>query len=240
MGSSRVDVRFRDLLGQVRQVPWLEAAQDVVFEDGPAMRPFPVRSGRRVAPGWWWSSTSGRLVAYGSGAMRTELMLLDRDPAVVALACQPVELVWREGGKAVGHAPQLMARLKDGSGLLVDCAARSGPSARLAARAGVMAASAKAAGWCYRLAEPPDPVLVANVRWLAGYRHPRHAAGSWMPAVVAAFGSPRPAVGAVRELGDPIAVWPVVFHALWSGVLSVRLDEPLHERAVVSVARREG
>jgi hypothetical protein len=172
--------------------------------------------------------------------MRTELMLLDRDPAVVALACRPVELVWCEGGKAVGHAPQLMARLKDGSGLLVDCAARGGPSARLADRAGVMAAATEAAGWCYRLAKPQDSVWVANVRWLAGYRHPRHAAGSRMPAVVAAFGSPRPAVEAVRELGDPIAVWPVVFHALWSGVLSVRLDEPLYERAVVSVARREG
>lgn len=60
-----------------------------------------------------------------------------------------------------------------------------------------------------------------------------------MPALVAAFGSPRPAVEAVRELGDPIAVWPAVFHALWSGVLSVRLGEPLHERVIISVARQE-
>ncbi|MDW8809605.1 TnsA-like heteromeric transposase endonuclease subunit [Streptomyces scabiei] len=237
--ASLIDVRFRDPLGCSRQVPWLEAAQDVPFEDSPAVRPFPVRPGRRVAPGWWWSSTTGRLVAYGSGVMRTELMLLDRDPAVVALACRPVELVWREDGKAVGHAPQLMARLQDGSGLLLDCAGRSGPSARLAARARVVAAAAEAAGWSYRLAEPPDPVLVANVRWLAGYRHPRYAAGPWMPALLEAFGSPRPAVEAVCGLGDPIAVWPAVFHALWSGVLRVRLDEPLHERVVVSVARQE-
>jgi len=171
--------------------------------------------------------------------MRTELMLLDRDPAVVALACRPVELVWREESRVVGHAPQLMARLQDGSGLLLDCAGRSGPSARLAARARVVAAAAKAAGWSYRLAGPPDPVLVANVRWLAGYRHPRYAAGPRMPALLEAFGSPRPAVEAVCELGDPIAVWPAVFHALWSGVLRVRLDEPLHERVVVSVARQE-
>ncbi|MGW3451352.1 TnsA-like heteromeric transposase endonuclease subunit [Streptomyces sp. NPDC001076] len=235
--ASLIDVRFRDPLGCSRQVPWLEAAQDVVFEESPAVRPFPVRPGRRVAPGWWWSSTTGRLVAYGSGVMRTELMLLDRDPAVVALACRPVELVWREDGRVVGHAPQLMARLQDGSGLLLDCAGRSGPSARLAARARVVAAAAEAAGWSYRLAGPPDPVLVANVRWLAGYRHPRYA-GPWMPALVEAFGSPRPAVEAVCGMGDPIAVWPVVFHALWSGVLRVRLDEPLHERAVVSVARQ--
>ncbi|MFE4654847.1 hypothetical protein [Streptomyces sp. NPDC056707] len=47
---------------------------------------------------------------------------------------------------------------------------------------------------------------MANVRWVAGYRRPWHAAGSSMPALVAAFGSPRPAMEAVRELGDPIAV----------------------------------
>ncbi|MFD5134429.1 TnsA-like heteromeric transposase endonuclease subunit [Streptomyces olindensis] len=175
--ASLIDVRFRDPLGRAHQLPWLEAAQDVVFEDSPAVRPFPVRHGRRVAPGWWWSSTTGRLVAYGSGVMRIELMLLDRDPAVVALACRPVELVWREESKELGHAPQLMARLQDGSGLLLDCAGRSGPSARLAERARVVAAAAEAVGWSYRLAGPPDPVLLANVRWLAGYRHPRYAAG---------------------------------------------------------------
>lgn len=237
--ASLIDVRFRDPLGCSRQVPWLEAAQDVPFEDSPAVRPFPVRRGRRVAPGWWWSSTTGRLVAYGSGVMRTELMLLDREPTVVALACRPVELVWREGSRVVGHAPQLMARLQDAGGLLLDCAGRSGPSARLALRARVVAAAAQAAGWSYRLAGPPDPVLVANVRWLAGYRHSRYAAGPWMPALLEVFASPRPAVEAVCELGDPIVVWPAVFHALWSGVLRVRLDEPLHERVVVSVARQE-
>ncbi|MFE5097706.1 TnsA-like heteromeric transposase endonuclease subunit [Streptomyces sp. NPDC056638] len=221
----------------MRQRLWLEAAQDVVFERCPAVRPFPVRSGRRVAPGWWWSSTNGRLVGYGCGAMRTQLMLLDRDPAVVALACRPVELVWRESGRSLGHAPQLMARLKDGSGLLVDCVGRSGPSTRLAGRARVVAAAAEAMGWYYLLAGPPDPVLVANVRWLAGYRHPRFAAGARGRSLVGAFASPPPAVDVVRELGDPIAVWPAVFHALWSGVLWVRLDEPLHERVVVSVAR---
>ncbi|MFH9177224.1 TnsA-like heteromeric transposase endonuclease subunit [Streptomyces albogriseolus] len=237
--AGRVEVRFRDPVGCVRQVSWLEAAQDVVFEDAPAVRPFPVRHGRRVAPGWWWSSTTRRLVAYGSGLMRTQLILLDHDPAVVALACRPVELVWREGGKHLAHAPPLMARLKDGTGLLVDSVGQGGPSARLVRRARVVAAAAQAAGWGYRFAEPPDPVVVANVRWLAGYRHPRYAARARSAAVAEVFTRPRPVVEAVRELGDPIAVWPAVFHALWSGVLRVRLDEPLHERAVVSVARHE-
>lgn len=165
-------------------------------------------------------------------------MLLDRDPAVVGLACRPVELVWCEDGRSSGHAPQLMARLQDGSGLLVDCVGRGGASVRLTERARIVAAAAQTAGWGYRIAGLPDPVVVANVRWLAGYRHPRYAAGVRTPALLEAFASPRPAVEAVPGLGDPIAVWPAVFHSLWSGVLWVRLDEPLHERAVVCLAQQ--
>ena len=29
-------------------------------------------------------------------------------------------------------------------------------------------------GWNYRLVGVPDPIVTANLRWLAGYRHPRH------------------------------------------------------------------
>jgi len=28
-------------------------------------------------------------------------------------------------------------------------------------------------GWRYQLVHAHDPVLIGNVRWLAGYRHPR-------------------------------------------------------------------
>lgn len=235
-----VEARFVEAGGALRQVPWPRVADDVSLEEHSPVRRFPVRHGRRVAPGWWWSATSGRMVLYGSGVMRTQVMLLDRDPSVVALACRPVELVWREGGRSVAHAPQVMARMADGSGLLLDCVGGSGPSARLVARARVASAAADAVGWRYRLVRPADPVLVANVRWLAGYRHPRCAGGRLMSSVMAAFGRERPAVEGVREVGDPIAVWPVLFHALWSGALSVRLDEPLHERALVSVTRGKG
>ncbi|WP_244313505.1 TnsA-like heteromeric transposase endonuclease subunit, partial [Streptomyces zinciresistens] len=183
-----VEAEFAGVDGTLVQRRWVEAAVAVRFEQLAPVAAFPVVPGRRWAPGWWWSATTGRLVAYRSGVMRTQLMLLDRDPAVVALACRPVELVWREESKTAGHAPQLMARLQDGSGLLLDGGGRSGPSARLTARARVVAAAAEAAGWSYRLAGPPDPVLVANVRWLAGYRHPRYAAGPWTPALLEVFG----------------------------------------------------
>ncbi|MGW3513574.1 hypothetical protein [Streptomyces sp. NPDC000994] len=33
-----------------------------------AIRTVSVRRGKRLASGWWWSSTTGRLVHYGSAA----------------------------------------------------------------------------------------------------------------------------------------------------------------------------
>lgn len=94
------DVRFFTPLRRETYAVWEEASREVAFEDAPVLRPFVSRPGRWVAPGWWWSATTGRLVHFGWAAMRTHLMLLDRNPQVRALACRPLELRCREGGCA--------------------------------------------------------------------------------------------------------------------------------------------
>jgi hypothetical protein len=236
--DDRLEARFVDQAGAERRMLWPEAARSVSLEEcGPARR-FPVRHGKRMAPGWWWSATDGRLVHYASGVMRTQVMLLDRDPSVVAIACRPVEFTWREGdGGWVRHAPHLMARLTDGRGLLADCAGGGDVSPRLARRAAVMEAAAAQVGWQYQVLRPPDPVFATNVRWLAGYRHPRYQGGELAVRTAEVFRRPRPLVEGVRELGDPIQVFPVVFHALWHGNLSAPLDVPLHEQVTVTAGR---
>ncbi|MBZ6211573.1 TnsA-like heteromeric transposase endonuclease subunit [Streptomyces olivaceus] len=240
--GDRLEARFVDQAGTEQRTLWLEAARGVCLEECVPVRRFPVRHGKRMAPGWWWSATNGRLVHYGSGVMRTQVMLLDWDPTVVAIACRPVELAWSErDGGWVRHSPHLMARLADGRGLLADCAGHGDISPRLSCRAAVMEAAAAAAGWQYRVLRPPDPVLAANLRWLAGYRHPRYKGGELARRAAEAFRRPRPLIEGVHELGDPIQVFPVVFHALWHGDLSAPLGVPLHERVTVTaVARGRG
>ncbi|MEU9348015.1 TnsA-like heteromeric transposase endonuclease subunit [Streptomyces sp. NPDC048278] len=229
-----------DAAGIEHEVPWLEAAAEHALEECLPVRQFPALKGRRTAPGWYWSATDRRLVHYGFKAMRTQVMMLDHDPKVVALACRSVELLWRgRCGKTVSHAPHLMARLADGSGLLVDCAGRTGAGRRLVQRAFHIEAAAAAGGWHYRLVAPPPPVVEANVRWLAGYRHPRCAQGR-LAEVTGCFRTPTALETGVRLLGDPIAAWPVVFHALWRGVLRVPLDRPLDGRAVAVTSCSEG
>lgn len=109
-GARRVDpalveARYVDGAGQEHQAPWLQAAGEYPLEECVPVQQFPVLKGRRIAPGWWWMATSGRHVHYGFGAMRTQVMLLDRDPEVIAVACRPVELMWRGRGRnVVSHA----------------------------------------------------------------------------------------------------------------------------------------
>ena len=50
-----------------------------------------------------------------------------------------------------------------------------------------------AVGWGYRLVDAPDPVVLANLRWLAGYRHPRHLVRLVARRLLEVFATPRPA-----------------------------------------------
>ncbi len=243
--SGRVGVRSAEEVeaviagpaGELMQRRWLEVATSVRLEDLPPVSAFPVVPGKRWGPGWWWSATTGRHVVLGSAAMLTQLMLLDRDPQVTGLAGRPVRLVWRDeaDGRARSWVPQLFARHADGTGLLADCPGTADAGGQRARRAQeVLEAVCAAVGWSYRRLEPPSRVVAANVRWLAGYRHPRNAGSAQLrQAVLGAFAVPRPLMDGVEAVGDPLAVRPVVYHALWCGELSAGLEEPLHERTVI-------
>ncbi|MFJ3498834.1 TnsA-like heteromeric transposase endonuclease subunit [Streptomyces sp. NPDC086091] len=213
---------------------WSAAAAEVVFERCPPLRPFPVRKGKRLAPGWWWSSTTGRLVHYGSAAMRLHVMLLDRDPRVSGLAARPLELRWCEPGGVRAHTPQLMLRLADGQGVLADCTTSSELSQRQRSLASVVGQICAAVGWRYWMLGPVDQVYRRNVTWLAGYRHPRHHGGRQLAAALQeAFAEPAPLWEGVRRIGDPMLVLPALFHALWAGRLAADLGMPMHERMPV-------
>src|SRR5258708_12238312 len=79
------------------------------------------RRGQRTLPGLWWSATTGSHVGYESWLERDHVMLLDFDPEVTAISSQPFWLHWRDGtGRSRRHAPDLFARLADGSAAVID------------------------------------------------------------------------------------------------------------------------
>jgi hypothetical protein len=154
-------------------------------------------------------------VGYESWLERDHAMLLDFDPQVAGFAAQPFWLLWHAGGKVRAHAPDFFARLADGTGVVVDCR----PANRIKPRdAEAFAASERAcaqAGWRYRLEHGPDPSLLANVRWLAGYRHPRHHHGRIASRLLGVVEGRLALLAAAEAVGDPIAVLPAAYHLLW-------------------------
>src|SRR5260370_7147086 len=115
----------------------------------------------------------GRRVGFESWVERDHRVAFDSDPAVTAVASQPFWLLWRAGGKVRRHARDFFARLAGGGALVVD----SRPLDRIGERDREAFAAAGEAcallGWQYAVWGSAGPVRAANLRWLAGYRHPR-------------------------------------------------------------------
>jgi len=82
-------------------------------------------------------------------------------------------------------------------------------------------------GWEFRLGGEPDPVWAANLRWLAGYRHPRFGDERLEAVLLENFADPQPLAEAAQRAGDPIRILPVAFHLLWRTRLSGDLSRPL-------------
>lgn len=121
----------------------------------------------------------------------------------------------------------------------MDCRPLDRIDARSAAKFAAARTACEAVGWGYRIVGEVDPVRMANVRWLAGYRQPRHRADDGLAArLLALFSMPSLLVKQAALLGDPIAVLPTVFHLLWLGQLTADLSRPLSDATLVS--RAEG
>lgn len=196
------------------------------FEDAVPARPFRFGKGLASFAGWWWLASTGRHVGFESWLERDHLMLLDFDPDVTAVSSQPFWLHWQGGdGRDRRHAPDFFARLADGTGVVVDIRPDDRIPEKDAEVFAVTAVACAAAGWEFRRHGEIDPVLVANVRWLSRYRHPRCAgAGDITAALLEVFAGGEGLFAGAELAGERLRVLPVLFHLMWRGHLVADLS----------------
>lgn len=223
-GSARgaFELTFRDEAGS-RQTAALQACLAVAFERSLPARSFPVVKKNRNYPGLWWSVTTGRHVGFESWVERDVAMMLDFDREVTGYSSQPFWLCWHDGQRDRRHAPDYFARLADGGGVVVDVRPDDQVDAAAAEVFAVTAEACSEAGWEFRRTGGPAAMVAANVRWLAGYRHPRCCRPEIATALVEAFCEPAPLMAGAAAAGDRIAVLPVLYHLLWCQVLTADL-----------------
>ncbi|MEU7892477.1 TnsA-like heteromeric transposase endonuclease subunit [Nonomuraea sp. NPDC049152] len=233
------EVRYVAEGGGLQRVPLNEVGR-MRFEAVAPARAFVSYKGQRNFPGLWWSATVGGHVGYESWLERDHLMLLDFDPAVVGISSQPFWLSWSTAeGKVRSHAPDYFARRADGSAVVVDCRPLERIKPRDAVKFEATRRACERLGWDYHVVGAVDGVVAANVRWLSGYRHPRHAREDVAAALLAAFTEPAELMAGAQSVSDPIAVLPVLFHLLWRHQLAADLSVPLHPLTHISATGRE-
>ncbi|WP_328366605.1 TnsA-like heteromeric transposase endonuclease subunit [Micromonospora zamorensis] len=210
----------------------------MAFEDVEPVRRFGWSKGQSHFAGWWWSATTGRHVAYESWLERDHAMLLDFDPDVVAIASQPFWLCWSDGARARRHAPDFFVRRADGVGVVIDVRADDRIESADEEAFEATGRACAEVGWDFRRLGVPAPVMTGNVRWLSRYRHPRCAGRPELASALRqACEKPRPLFEVASEIGERIAVLPVLFHLMWRRVLVADLGgEPLHAASMVTAS----
>jgi TnsA-like endonuclease N terminal len=212
----------------------LSSCHGTRFEEALPVRPFRFEKGLQSFAGWWYFATTGTHIGFESWLERDHLMLMDFDPAVVAVASQPFWLRWiDEDGRARRHAPDFFARRRDGGAVVVDVRPEGRIPERDAQTFAVTAEACKAAGWEYQRAGDLDPVTVANVRWLSRYRHRRCLVPEVAAVLLDAFACGRGLAEGAELAGDRLRVLPVLFHLIWQRQLAADLTVPLSMAAVV-------
>jgi len=232
--GSSFEVSFIDEAGIRRREP-LPLCWNLPFERGAPSRSFPCFKGQKNLPGLWWSATTGEHVGYESWAERDVAMLLDFDPEIVAFSAQPFLLIWpgHQRGECT-HTPDFFARRADGTGMVIDVRPDSLIDPKAAKVFDVTASAYAKVGWEFRRIGGPSAVLAANVRWLAGYRHPRCRRPDVAEALMDRFIEPMPLFAGAAAVGDRLVVLPVLYHLLWRHLLTTDLaTAPLSPGSVV-------
>lgn len=196
--------------------------------------------GQRHYSGAYWSATTGGHVGYESRLELARLLFADMDPAVVWIVAQPFRMVVQINGEERSHIPDYLLSTVDGSFVVVDVK----PLRRLddpAVRFKFEWARELAAdcSWGFEVFSGPDPVLLGNVRFLAGYRRGWLFEADLVAAVEDAVADGVSVGEAERALACSFAPWitrPVLMHLLWSGRLRTDLTTPLSSMHVLEGA----
>ncbi|MEH0416048.1 TnsA-like heteromeric transposase endonuclease subunit [Streptomyces sp. B21-083] len=233
-----IEVGFVDADGVERSGPltrwWAEP-----FELASPVRSFNAFKGQKNFTGEYWAAISGSLVGYESWVERDAAMALDFDPAVVALASQPFRLLWSDRGRERGHTPDYFARLADGTGVVVDVRPEGLVDEATAEVFAFTARVCEAVGWQFRQVGDLGQPYRANLRWLSRYRHGRCCHEPSADRLRDVFAEPLPLLAGAEQVGDRLAVLPVLYHLLWQQELTADLlRAPLGTDTLVHLASR--
>jgi hypothetical protein len=174
---------------------------------------------------------------YESRLELARILLADQDFNVVAIAAQPFLVEGFDGERTRRHVPDLLLGHADGAVTVVDVKAASRvDDPAVAAQFAWTRRLCDRRGFRFEVWSGTDPVVLENVRFLAGYRRSALIAQELVPPVLDAVSSSCTVSEVEWRLAGP-GRWgrirPVVLHLLWQSRLVADLSRPLGGDTIV-------
>lgn len=239
VGSAVVDYRPAD--GQPLAQPAGRVSLGPLFGAAP-WRTFCWYEGQRHYSGKYWSVTEGDHVIYESRLELSALLMADFDLTVHKIKAQPFLLTAFVNGRRRSHVPDYLLRT-DAGPVVVDVvrAARLNDP-KIQSLCAWTRRVIESLAWGYEVVSEQPPVLLGNVRFLAGYRRESLI----NPDALCRLRSRAPDLAGMRidDAENLIArdvPYPLVrsalLHLLWRQELVVDLMQELRPSTVLEVAK---
>lgn len=231
-----VRVRYIDADG-LEHLVRLEEVSDVPFEDGRMVRTIPSYRDQGHMPGQYWVAKWGDFADYESVLESKWLTLLDFDPYVTAFATQPLEFDAIDARGPWRHTPDVFARRRDRSVLLLDVKnpeQRNDPKVRLQEER--THRTCERLGWDYAMVSEPSAQRWVNIDLLSSARRPLYLGADLVPRLLELAREPVEIGELMRFMKFPDLARGVLYHLMWHQRIITDLDRPLRDTTLVKTA----
>lgn len=162
-------VKYRDRANALVEMYWVDVRfNDIV--DGLPWRRFPWYLGQHHYSGVYWAATERRFVGYESRLELAHAMLFDFDTRVTRIVSQPFHLVVQSKRHVLRRTPDYLLMTDSGPRIVDVKPAERLCDAEVSASLALTREVVESIGCGYQVATEPDRTMLANVRFLAGYR----------------------------------------------------------------------
>lgn len=176
--------------------------------------------GQKNYPGYFWMSNLDELVMYESKLEMAVLLQLDFNQTVNAVVPQPFLMRYIHGSKTYRHTPDFLVRYNNGAAEVINVKPKKWVDTEKNQRAfAACRAASNQMGFGYTTRSEPDSVLIANLRWLGGYRRRPPTTDLFLDTLLNCAMQSMTIGDAIKTTEAPALLRPVLFYLLWKGVL---------------------
>ncbi|MBX7131986.1 MAG: TnsA-like heteromeric transposase endonuclease subunit [Fimbriimonadaceae bacterium] len=172
-----------------------------------------------------------------SGLEHDLVRRLDRNPEVIHLVAQPLQLSWtRTDVGRRRHVPDLLSLSEDGTVTVWDARSVESQDAKFLDKAEVTRRSCEQVGWRYEVFTGLKDVERLNLLWLHGFRQTPCWLESFNESIHKAASAEGADLGRLFALDDGSGeLVACVWHLIWKGQISVDLMAPLTKESPVGL-----